>query len=65
MPVKPMATVRNDAPARMKAIMQDVFVAPMSPSAKVCLLSEPECQDRISARTTPTAAASVGDAIPA
>ena len=65
MPVKPIATVRKEAPARMKAIMQEVTIAPISPSLKVWKVREPELHERMRASTTPTAAASVGEARPA
>ena len=59
-----MATVRNAAPARMKAIMQDMRVAPIRPSTKLAFVSVPAVHERISASSTPTAAASVGEAMP-
>ena len=65
MPVKPMATVRKAAPVRMKAIMQEVRIAPMTLAAKVFQSSEPETTDRTSEPTTPSTAASVGVATPA
>ena len=64
MPVKPITTVRNAAPARMKAIMHEVRVAPISPSTKVALVSVPENHDSTSESSTPTDAASVGEAMP-
>ena len=63
-PVNPMATVRKAAPARMKAIMQEVLVAPSKPSIKVFRVSVPVYLERTRERATPTAAASVGDASP-
>lgn len=59
-----MATVRNAAPARMNAIMQEVLVAPRSPSRKVCRVRVLVEQESASERATPTAAASVGEAMP-
>ena len=64
-PVKPIATVRNDAPVRMKAIMHEVRIAPITLAEKVFQLSEREAADRISEPTTPSAADSVGEAMPA
>ena len=60
-----MATVRKAAPARMKEIMQVVIVAPRSAPHVLSQLSEPPKADRISAPSTPTTAASVGEARPA
>ena len=63
-PVNPIATVRNAAPARIQAIIQEVFVAPISPSRNVPLESDRVYQERNRASRTPTAAASVGEAMP-
>ncbi|MNQ88432.1 hypothetical protein D3C85_1036920 [compost metagenome] len=63
-PIYPMASVRNCAPARISAIMQYRRVAPSSDCLKVDRLSDPCSADRISAPTTPTAAASVAVAMP-
>ena len=49
---------------RIKAIMQDVRVAPRSPSRKVCRVSEPVKAESPRESTTPTAAASIGEAQP-
>jgi len=64
MPVKPMATVRNAAPARMKAIMAVVTVAAESVSEKARAVIPPPRAARTSAPRTPMTAASVGEAIP-
>ena len=63
-PVKPMATVRNAAPARMKPIMQDVLVAPMTLAMKFVQVSDPVSAASSSAPNTPITAASVGVATP-
>ena len=64
MPVKPIAAVRKVAPARMKAIMQEVRVAPSRAPVKFSQVSEPKTSERPSAPTTPIVAASVGVAMP-
>ena len=62
--VKPMAEVKNDAPAIIKAIMQAVRTAANSESVKITRLKWPLNRAMIIDSTTPTAAASVGEASP-
>ena len=63
-PVKPMDIVKNAPPAKMKAIIHEVFVAPIKLAKNVLKFKEP-CKDaRDKAPTTPKAAASVGVAQP-
>ena len=59
-----MVTDRNAAPARMKAIMHDVRVAPIRLSWKVAQVSWPVTRESSSAPATPKAAASVAVAQP-
>jgi hypothetical protein len=65
MPVKPMATVVKAAPAMMKASMHDVSVACSKLVWKLFQLKVPVSAAKISAPSTPTAAASVAVAKPA
>ena len=60
-----MATVRNPAPAMMKAIMQVVVEAASRLSPIPFQLAAPVAQASSIAPVTPITAASVGDAIPA
>ncbi len=64
-PVKPIATVRKAAPVSMKAIMQEVFIAPMTLAWNAFRSSDPVASERISEPSTPSTAASVGVAMPA
>ena len=59
-----MAMDRNAAPARMKAIMHEVRVAPSRLSTKVLRSIDPVSHDSASAPNTPNDAASVGVATP-
>ena len=59
-----MASDKKDEPAKIKAIMHEVLVAPSSESLKVSLLSVFWKKDRINAPTTQSEAASVAVAIP-
>ena len=59
-----MLSVRKAAPARMSAIMQNRRVPPKRLSLKLCQVREPCAALTTSAPTTPTAAASVGVAMP-
>ena len=63
-PVKPMARERKLEPARINAIMHDVFVAPNKDSLNVCIVKLFCKYDKNSAPTTPRDAASVAVAIP-
>ena len=65
MPVNPIETDRNAAPARMRVIMHVVLVAPATLSVNEAHVRVPLRADNKSAPRTPTAAASVGVAIPA
>ena len=64
MPVKPMATVRNEAPVRMKAIMHEVRIAPITLLVKASRVSDPPASEIASEPTTPSTADSVGVAMP-
>ncbi len=63
-PVNPMATERNAAAARMKAIMQEVRVALMSAARSFAQPNPPPTSARTRESSTPSAAASVGEATP-
>jgi hypothetical protein len=63
-PVKPMASARKAAPARIRAIMHEVRVAPSRLSTKERQVSEPCAAASTSEPTTPMAAASVAVARP-
>src|SRR5438094_4856676 len=63
-PVNAIATVRKAAPARMKAIMHEVLVAPITLAWKVLQVSDPDVAASTSAPMTPITAASVGVATP-
>ena len=63
-PVKPIDTDKKAAPVRMKAIIQDVTVAPIRLSFNMLIERDLFDHASMTEKTTPTAAASVGDAIP-
>ena len=63
-PVNPIAKDRNVAPANIKAIMQEVFVAPNREALNVFKVRLFWKYDKINAPTTPSDAASVAVAIP-
>ena len=63
-PVKPIASDRNDAPIKMRAIIAEVRVAPIKLAEKLSQLSERCANASNNAPTTPTAAASVAVAQP-
>ena len=58
-PVNAIAKVKKEDPASIKAIIQDVFVAPNKDNLKEFLLRVPWNKDKIKAPTTPNDAASV------
>ena len=63
-PVKPIAKDKNVEPANIKAIIQEVLVAPNKDRLNVFLLNVPWKKDKINAPTTPNDAASVAVATP-
>ena len=63
-PVKPIDIDKNAAPSKINAIMHDVRVADMTASLNSFQLNDPDVNASNVAKTTPKAAASVGDAKP-
>ena len=63
-PVKPIAKDKKVEPAIIKAIIQEVLVAPNNDKLNVSLLSVPWKKDSIKAPITPKDAASVAVAMP-
>ena len=63
-PVKPIAKDKNVEPAKINAIIQEVFVAPNKEDLKVSKVKLFWKKDNIKAPTTPREAASVAVAIP-
>ena len=63
-PVNPIASDKNDEPAKIKAIMQDVLVAPSKDFLKVSKVKLFWKYESIKEPTTPRDAASVAVAIP-
>ena len=64
MPVNPIDTDRKAAPININAIMHEVMVAPSKLSFNMEIESDLFDHARIIENMTPTAAASVGEAIP-
>ena len=64
-PVNAIANVKKDEPAKIKAIMQEVFVAPNNDLLKDSLVKLFWKKDNTNAPNTPSDAASVAVAIPA
>ena len=63
-PVKPIANDKKVAPAKINAIIQEVFVAPRREALNVSFVKLFWKKDKIYAPTTPKEAASVAVAIP-
>ena len=63
-PVKPMANDKNVEPAKINAIIHEVFVAPNNEDLNVSTVKLFWKYERIKAPTTPSDAASVAVAIP-